>query len=366
VSEKTLPETNDYLALMLRSTPMIDVRAPVEFTKGALPMAVNLPLMNNDERHQVGLCYRQHGQQNAIALGHQLVNGDIKSQRLEAWRDFLRANPTTVIYCARGGLRSQLAQQWLADVGVICPRVVGGYKHLRTFLLKTLDDFCLRPPVFILSGMTGTGKTDIIKGLTNSIDLEGAANHKGSSFGRPIGQQPAQIDFENQIIINLISITQQQPSRTVVLEDESRNIGGRHLPKPLTAAMAKSPMVVIEVPFEQRIEKLWQEYVVDRYEQTKAFFGEQAEAEFSNYLIDSLLRIQKRLGGDKTKQIKSLMQEALKTQHSDGFAHHREWLRVITAEYYDPMYLYQLQQRIDRVIFQGDEKAVLDWLSENS
>jgi tRNA 2-selenouridine synthase len=78
------------------------------------------------------------------------------------------------------------------------------------------------------------------------------------------------------------------------------------------------------------------------------------------------MRIQKRLGGDRTKKIKSLMQEALNSQHNDGFAHHREWLKVITADYYDPMYLYQLEQRIDRVVFRGDEKAVLDWLSQNS
>jgi tRNA 2-selenouridine synthase len=364
--EKALPETSDYLGMVLQARPMIDVRAPIEFARGALPMAMNLPLMNDDERHQVGLRYRQQGQQKAIALGHKLVSDDVKRQRLDAWLDFVQANPNTVIYCARGGLRSQLTQQWMADAGVTCPRVRGGYKHLRAFLLKTLDDFCLQPSIIILSGMTGTGKTQIIKGLENSIDLEGAANHKGSSFGRPIGQQPAQIDFENQIIIDLIRITNQQSPAALVLEDESRNIGGRHLPKPLTGAMARSPMAVIELPFEQRIENLWREYVLDRYQQTLAFYGDRADAEFCNYLIDSLMRIQKRLGGDRTKKIKSLMQEALNSQHNDGFAHHREWLKVITADYYDPMYLYQLEQRIDRVVFRGDEKAVLDWLSQNS
>ena len=130
----SLPLINNYKQLLLDYTPMIDVRAPVEFATGALPASINLPLMTDDERHQVGLRYKNNGQDSAIAMGHQLVHGEIKQQRVQAWQDFIQANPSAVLYCARGGLRSQLTQQWLAEAGIDCPRVEGGYKSLRGFL----------------------------------------------------------------------------------------------------------------------------------------------------------------------------------------------------------------------------------------
>ncbi len=219
-----LPLTNDYQRLLLDRVPMIDVRAPIEFQAGALPFATNLPLMVDDERHQVGICYKEKGQKEAIALGHELVCGASKEARVDAWRVFLVTNPTAVLYCARGGLRSQLSQQWLADAGIDCPRVEGGYKHLRGFLIEQLNAVCSTENLVVLSGMTGTGKTDIIKTLPCSIDLEGAANHKGSSFGRPLDEQPAQIDFENNVILELMSVRHQHPGRSIIVEDESRNI----------------------------------------------------------------------------------------------------------------------------------------------
>lgn len=343
---------------------MIDVRAPVEFQSGALPLSQNLVLMSDDERQQVGICYKEQGSQAAINLGHQLVNGEKKQRRINAWIDFLSSNTNAILYCARGGLRSQISQQWLADAGVICPRIEGGYKSLRGFLISEIINLCGNEKFVLLSGMTGTGKTDIIKILSRSIDLEDAANHKGSSFGRPLDQQPSQVDFENKIILDLMAVKQKYPQRSIILEDESRNIGSRHLPMPLTDAMNRSPMVVIELSFNERIEKLFQEYVIDRYQKTLAYSGENAEGVFADYLTDSLLRVKKRLGDQRTTHILKLMKEALKIQHRDNFNYHREWLTAITKDYYDPMYIYQLEKRQDRIAFRGDHKAVMQWLSE--
>ena len=370
-----LPLVNHYRELLIADTPMIDVRAPIEFASGALPSAVNLPLMSNDERHRVGICYKEQGQAAAIKLGHSLVTGALKDQRIDAWRAFMAENPSAVLYCARGGLRSQLSQDWLADAGIICPKVEGGFKSLRGFLLNYINDFCTQGQLLILSGMTGTSKTDIIRQLPNAVDLEGAANHKGSSFGRPLDGQPAQIDFENRVAIDLLRVEAQHPRRTVVLEDESRSIGGRHLPPCLADKMAQSPRVVIEVPFAERIEKLWQEYVVERHQQTLAFYStsgegseiaegsERAEHAFAQYLIDSLMRVQKRLGGQRTKEILALMEAAIARQAEDKFASHRDWLTALTQDYYDPMYIYQLEKRKERVVFRGDRSAVMEWLA---
>ena len=367
-----LPLVDDYRQLLLDGTPMIDVRAPIEFASGALPNAVNLPLMSDDERHQVGICYKEQGQQAAIALGHQLVQGDVKAQRIEAWQSFMSANPNAVLYCARGGLRSQLSQEWLAEAGIQCPKVTGGYKSLRGFLFNYLNDYCLQdhplnkdrnPEKFIiLSGMTGTGKTDIMLQLETGIDLEGAANHKGSSFGRPLNGQPAQIDVENRIALDLLKIEKNHPGKTVILEDESRNIGARHLPPCLADLMAQSPIVVIELPLEERIDRLWQEYVIERYNNTLAYHGDRGEEEFAQYLVDSLLRVKKRLGGKRTQEILALMESAIAIQQIDDFASHRQWLNALTVDYYDPMYSYQLSKKQERVLFRGDRAEVMEWL----
>ena len=100
----------DYRDIFLNDRPLMDVRAPVEFLKGAFPQALNRPLMNDIERQKVGTCYKQQGQDAAIALGHQLVGGTVKAERIAAWAEFARANPDGYLYCFRGGLRSQITQ----------------------------------------------------------------------------------------------------------------------------------------------------------------------------------------------------------------------------------------------------------------
>ena len=87
-------EIDDLQRLLLTDTPLIDTRAPIEFARGSLPTAVNLPLMTDYEREQVGTCYKQHGQKAAIDLGHQLVQGDVKAERIAAWADFAKNHPT--------------------------------------------------------------------------------------------------------------------------------------------------------------------------------------------------------------------------------------------------------------------------------
>tara|TARA_B110001450_G_scaffold252722_1_gene274973 strand:- start:160 stop:1275 length:1116 start_codon:yes stop_codon:yes gene_type:complete len=364
---KTLPEIDDYRALLLAEQPLLDVRAPVEYAGGSLTGACNLPLMNDAERHQVGICYRQHGQQAAIDLGHRLVCGELREQRVAAWRDYITAHPQAVIYCARGGLRSHISQQWLADSGLMCARVSGGYKALRSYLIDYLGSFSASGNVVVLSGMTGTGKTTLLKQLQRAIDLEGAANHKGSSFGRPLDEQPNQANFENRIALDLLKLIDgEESSAPVVIEDESRMIGARQLPPPLLARMAASPIAVIDMAFEQRLENLWQEYVVDRHRQTLAAFGEDGEKHFASHLTDSLLRIKKRLGGARTQQLLAQMERAIACQQHDQYAAHRDWLTVLTRDYYDPMYRYQLNQKAQSIAFRGSADEVADWLASTT
>lgn len=195
----------DYRDIFLNDRPLMDVRAPVEFLKGAFPQALNRPLMNDIERQKVGTCYKQQGQDAAIALGHQLVGGTVKAERIAAWAEFARANPDGYLYCFRGGLRSQITQQWLAaEAGIAYPRVLGGYKALRGFLIDTIEAAVAECDFVLVGGLTGTGKTEVLAQLDNALDLEGHANHRGSSFGKHATPQPAQIDFENALAIDLL------------------------------------------------------------------------------------------------------------------------------------------------------------------
>ena len=121
----------DYCAILRAETPIIDVRAPVEFAQGAMPAAVNLPLMNDDERAAVGTCYKRQGPEAAMALGHKLVSGQTRQQRIDAWLDACRRAPQGYLCCARGGQRSHITQSWIKENGIDYPLIVGGYKALR-------------------------------------------------------------------------------------------------------------------------------------------------------------------------------------------------------------------------------------------
>jgi tRNA 2-selenouridine synthase len=104
-------QSSDFRSIVLNNIPLIDVRASVEFEKGAFPHAVNLPLMSNEERHLVGIKYKEKGHEEAVKLGHALVNNERKNERVQAWLDFIQANPETKLYCFRGGERSKISQE---------------------------------------------------------------------------------------------------------------------------------------------------------------------------------------------------------------------------------------------------------------
>ncbi|MCB1637923.1 MAG: tRNA 2-selenouridine(34) synthase MnmH, partial [Thiothrix sp.] len=233
--------------MLVSGQPLLDVRAPVEFGAGAFPGSVNLPLINDTEREAVGRCYKQAGQDAAIALGLALISGDVKAGRIAAWKTFLQAVPAQerVLYCFRGGLRSRIAQQWIyAHTGLVCPRIRGGYKALRRYLLDQLEILPGQFQNWVLSGRTGCGKTRFLSDFRQQIDLEGLANHRGSAFGPNITPQPTQIAFENALAIALLR--QRDAGQPALLfEDESRNIGSVHLPPSLLEALRESPLVVL-------------------------------------------------------------------------------------------------------------------------
>lgn len=356
-------DVTDFRELFLNDRPMMDTRAPIEFNKGAFPGVVNLPLMTDHERERVGTCYKQQGQLAAVVLGHQLVSGQTRAERLEAWADFARANPDGCLYCFRGGMRSQIVQQWLKqDAGIDYPRVTGGYKALRTFLIQTVDDAVQQCDLTVLGGMTGTGKTDVLVQLDNALDLEGHANHRGSSFGKRATGQPSNIDFENRLAIDVLKKRARGHER-LVLEDESRTVGSCALPLALYQRMQDAPMVWLEDSLDSRVERILRDYVVQLCAEFTAKNGEHGFTLFSQRLLESLSNIQRRLGGERHQRLQAVMQAALKEQASCGAVDlHRVWIEALLREYYDPMYSFQREKKGSRIVFAGDQAAVLEYL----
>ena len=357
-------DITDYRDIFLNDRPMMDTRAPVEFIKGAFPGVVNLPLMNDDERQRVGTCYKQQGQQAAIVLGHQLVSGKVLEERLARWTEFAQANPDGYLYCFRGGLRSQLVKQVLKDEsGIDYPRIGGGYKAMRTFLLETVDQAVEQCDFVLLGGLTGSGKTEVINQLNNGLDLEGHANHRGSSFGKRATGQPSNIDFENRLAVDVLK-KRARGIEQFVLEDESRMIGSCALPLNLHRGMQVYPMVWLEESLENRVERVLREYVTDLCAQFAVAFGEAGFERFAERLTQSLANIHKRLGGERYQRLHALMQAALAEQARSGSVDlHRGWI-VGLREYYDPMYAFQREKKGARIEFAGEQAAVVEYLRE--
>jgi tRNA 2-selenouridine synthase len=358
-------DSDNYAEILNSGVPLLDVRAPVEFSQGAFPGAINLPLMEDEERHRVGTRYKQAGQDSAIKLGHELVSGSTKDERVARWVQFASENPDGYLYCFRGGLRSRLSQQWLADAGIQYPRIVGGYKAMRSFLLEQLTQGIAQSQFILIAGFTGCGKTEVVKNLKATIDLEKLAHHRGSSFGKHASEQPTQIDFDNSLAIAFMRLRAQQITR-IALEDESRLIGRCALPIPLREAMLASPVVWVEESHASRVERILHEYIEDLGAQFKNKLGPEAGFEaFSQRLLESLQNVYKRLGGERHARLQSLMQDALRIQAQSGdVGAHREWIRPLLTEYYDPMYEHQRAGKASRIIFSGDRLAVTHYLTQ--
>lgn len=337
-------DTADYARLFLDDVPLMDTRAPLEFARGAFPTAHSLPLMNDDERAAVGTCYKQRGQAAAIALGHRLVAGAVRSERLAAWRRFAADHPHGYLYCFRGGLRSQIVCQWLADSGVHYPRIHGGYKAMRRFLIDTLEVHSRTADIVLVAGATGTGKTRLISGLSRAIDLEALAHHRGSAFGRLLEEQPSQIDFENALAVALLKLaTLPGP---VFLEDEGHLIGRIAVPETLRERMAAAPLLVLEYAVDERVQVVLEDYIIDLGERYRRRFGSEGDQRHRERLLADLARTRRRLGGERHSQVARGIEDAFDEQCRSGSIElHRDWIRQLLEEYYDPMYRYQLSRR---------------------
>ncbi len=361
-------DTDNYQHVFLNDIPLLDVRAPIEFARGAFPNSQNIPLLDDQQREAVGTRYKQQGQDAAIALGLELATPEIREQRMQHWAKFIHNHPLGFLYCFRGGLRSRTTQIWLKQQGIEYPLIKGGYKDMRNFLLQQLEVSIQQIPFIILCGLTGSGKTMVLRKTRYYIDLENLAHHRGSAFGRNVMDcQPSQINWENQLSIICLKHRTHQPETSLLLEDEGRLLGRIVLPSSLYTKMEHSPRIFLERNLEDRVQIIRKDYIANNWPDYRQQYHPEAEEKFSDYVLNNLYRIKNRLGGTRYSQIKSSFELALQhlfsTGESDLFD---DGIQLLLQEYYDPMYHYQLQKKAVKISFRGTESEILSWIESHS
>ena len=359
-----LPLINNFLDIVLNNTPLLDVRAPIEYEKGAFLNTKNIPIMTNQERHLIGIRYKENGNEEAVKLGEELIDGKPRAERTKAWLEFFKENPNGFLYCFRGGQRSQITQEWLADAGLIVPRLEGGYKAFRNFLMQQSEKITKEQNFVVLGGRTGSGKTILLNKLENSIDLEGLANHRGSSFGRFVTPQPTPINFENNLAYELIK-KEDRGYKYIVVEDESRNVGANSIPKSIFENYREgAKRVILETDIDTRVEITYDEYVTRALTSYEEHYGtENALDMWFKDVHASLERIQKRLGLEIYKQMNELF---LSAHNNSQPQKHKEWIKPLMQKYYDPMYDYQIAKNPSPIAFKGSKSEVLEFLQSLS
>lgn len=239
---------------------IVDVRSPLEFAEDHLPGAINLPVLTNEQRKEVGTLYKADPFAARI-LGARYLSMNAADHLATLEERWDRVHQP-LLYCWRGGLRSRSFAHIIRSVGWRARVLDGGYKAYRKFVITDLTDQLSRPaPAFhVLSGFTGTGKTRLLHQLAAEgaqvLDLEGLANHRGSLLGN-LGPQPSQKFFENQLHQ---AISAFDPARPVFTEAESNRIGSLSLPASLWKKLNTATVTEVHLPLESRADLLLDDY----------------------------------------------------------------------------------------------------------
>lgn len=323
-----MPIAPEELHTFTRSHVIIDVRTPVEFSKGHIPGAVNLPLFTNEERAKVGTVYKREGRKSAVSLGLKLVG-----PKLHTFPDQVGAlapNKPVLLYCWRGGMRSSSMAWLLLTCGFSVEVLKGGYKAFRAEAHRMVAE---NGRLIVIGGPTGSGKTEVLHALNQAgectIDLEGLAQHKGSAFGGwPGNQQPTTEHFLNLLWEAWCRIPN---DATVWIEDESKTIGSVWLPEKLYLRIRTSQVVVPNKPIDERAA-----YLASNY----------GELDIAT-LRDAFLKISDRLGGQNVNEAVQLLEDGNLSAAAE-----------IALSYYDKAYEYGLSRRSTPQITRFDARGM--------
>lgn len=291
---------------------LIDLRSPSEYIDGTIPGSINIPLFNDKERAEVGTIYRQNCPEEAKKAGIKIVSQKLpdiydKVEKLSLKYKHL------IFFCARGGMRSNSVASFLEALNINALKLEDGYKAYRNHVLDNLPRLVDNIKFIVLYGNTGTGKTILLNKLKekdmDTLDLEGCANHRGSTLGRVgLGEQNSQKTFESLIYDSLIN----KKSNIVFIEGESRRIGKDVIPDYLFDAMMEGIHVKIDACIEKRVENILIDYVHDT----------------DMELIEAISHMKRQLGNKKIERYIELIKS-----HD-----YQPVIKELMEEYYDPLY----------------------------
>jgi len=325
IAADAAPET------LARYDAIIDVRSPAEFEEDSIPGAVNLPVLSDQERAEVGTIYKQTSKFRARQIGAAYVSRNI-ARHLDA---FLAVKPSDfrpLVYCWRGGMRSAAMATVLAEIGWRVSVLKGGYKTWRRRVIAALRQSQAPLNIVLLDGQTGAAKSDILRRLhafgVQTIDLEGLARHRGSVFGALAGErQPSQKGFESALYARLCELDAQSP---IVVEAESNRIGRCEIPKRLWRAMAAAPRIAVHAAPAARAQ-----YLVEVY----------ADLAANTDAIENALDA---LAAFHSKACVENWREMARRQDRRGLA------ASLMREHYDPLYDRSRRRRADKPLAEID------------
>ncbi|MBM7613726.1 tRNA 2-selenouridine(34) synthase MnmH [Alkaliphilus hydrothermalis] len=313
----------DIAEVMKLDTKMIiDVRSPLEYEEGTIEGAINIPLLNNDERAEIGTLYKQQGPQVAKVRGLEIVSPKLPSiykQLLE----LSRKDCKLIIFCAKGGLRSATFVSFFKVLGLELYQLDGGFKAYRNYLLNYLRDIHKHHQFIVLHGFTGVGKTEVLKLLEERgvavVNLEDLASNKGSVFGATIedSHRLTQKSFESALLKQLVDIKE----RYIVVESESKRLGRIIIPNEVFDAMTNGKHILLEASVEERVKRLVVDYV------------ENIENP-DELLIKSIGHLKKRIGSKKVQQYHQWIAEKKYNLIAEE----------LVLEYYDPLYQHSVEK----------------------
>jgi tRNA 2-selenouridine synthase len=330
-------------SLDIKNSIYIDVRSPYEYQQDHIPSAINVPIFSNDERVEIGTLYRMAGKDDAVLRGTEIVGEKLKNivADITAHRD-----KNIIIYCARGGMRSGSVASLLDSLGIPVYRLIKGYKAYRHYVSDEINRLKTVPPLFVIQGLTGTGKTEILRYLPHcSLDLEGLAGHRSSIYGGVGLEQRTQKGFESRLLARLNELSS---APYIIVEGESRKIGNLHIPDSFFSQMRSSPVLLVEADIEHRIDILINEYTGHTDDST----------------IPEITRsLSSKLGSQTITELTEYYEQG----------ELREFTRILLEKYYDPLYQHSLKRynyfayitNNDSALAAADiEKAIESYLAE--
>lgn len=306
-------QVEEFIENRVRYQP-IDVRSPGEYRQAHIPGAVNVPLFTDEERAVIGNTYKKEGIEQAKLLGLKLV-----APHLPEMVDKILAaagEKKILIYCWRGGMRSFSMCALMNALKYPVYQLSGGYKAFRRFIFRFHQEKQISVPVFVLNGLTGVGKTRILRHLQAGgayvLDLEGMANNRGSVFGSVgLGATRSQKDFDALLAYALLDY---EHAPYLLVEGEGRRIGQVRLPDYLYTAMLKGTHILLKADLAVRVERIVNEY--------------HGSKETKDELIASLSMLQRKLGKAKVQELIGKIRQ--------GCYHEVVWL--LCRDYYDQHY----------------------------